>query len=145
MIAAEEYRQALVLQLAGYALVNQLIPAQHLRQMPVAVLRGVPGGPPAIEVAQGCGLELAGPPGAHKTRDAQRLRTHRSAAVRSADIRRGTDQARAYHGQAASSSVATGRAGNADRHPNRSFGSAGSGSRSMRAWAPRSSWWMRRR
>ena len=99
MIAAEEHRQPLLLELRVHRLVHQLVPAHHLRQMPVAVFGRLPGIAGSVEVAEVEHLELplAQRPG--ESRHPQRFRPHRRAAIRRADIRRRADEGR--HARAA--------------------------------------------
>src|SRR5262249_31193893 len=122
MIATEQDRQLPLLYLAVHALVYQLVPAHHLRQMPVATAGRLPRVTRAAQIPEIDDLELARPQRIDESCHAQRLRSHGSATVGRADIGGSSDQARAHHAQAATCSVGASRCGRIVSSPNRSFG-----------------------
>jgi len=140
VIPAEQDRQTTLLELAVHTLVHELIPAHYLRQMPVAFARRLPGIAWTAQIPDIDDFELARAQRIAEPRHAQGLRAHGGATVGGADIRGGADEARTHHAQAAASQVGASRGDRIVSRPKRSFGSSSSGSRSIRACVPRSSW-----
>src|SRR5579863_2492698 len=88
VIAPEQDRQPSGAQLPIDGLVYQLAPAYHLGQMSVAMLRRLPGVARPVEIAEVDDFELALTQRTPEPGDAQRLGSHRGAAIRRAHIGR---------------------------------------------------------
>ena len=137
VIAAQEDRHTIRSELAVHRAVYLAIPGRHFGEVPIAAHRGASRVGRAAQVAAIAHIEASTGERRDQTRDTQRLRTHRGAAIARAHIGRCADQTRLR--RCGAHATLPSNAGVLDlglelpslSSPNRSFGSSRLGMRSM--------------